>query len=119
MFTKSGIFESRGATYESLDIRLRHVSTVPDNPLRQRLTRFGFPTVWRQLVHILSVEEALVHDLQDKPFPGRTEDDFPTMAVLLPAKIRLRGGTEEPSVSSASGRHAHLPSQRATSCHAA
>lgn len=36
---------------------LQHVSTVPIGRLRFSLPGFGVPTVWKQLVHILEVEE--------------------------------------------------------------
>ena len=93
MFTKSGIRELHAATHESLDILLRHVGSVPVNLFRQSLAGFGFPTIWKQLVHILSVEEGWVHDLQDKPFAGWVEEDCPTMTELLAAKNRLRDAT--------------------------
>jgi uncharacterized damage-inducible protein DinB len=93
MFTKSGITELHRATHESLDILLRHVATVPDHLLRQPLAGFGFPTVWNQLIHILTVEEGWVHDLQYKEFPGWGEENCPTMTALQSEKTRLRDAT--------------------------
>jgi len=93
MFTKSGIAQLHGATHESLDILLAHVAAVPDQLLRQSLPGFGFPTVWRQLVHMLTVEEGWVHDLQFKPFSGWFEEDCPTLATLQVAKARIRDST--------------------------
>jgi uncharacterized damage-inducible protein DinB len=93
MFTKSGIRELHGATHESLDILLRHIERVPAGLLRQPLAGFGFATVWKQLTHILTVEEGWVHDLQDKTFAGWGEEDCPTMAAMLAAKSRLREAT--------------------------
>lgn len=94
MFTKSGIRELHRATHESLDILLRHVEGVPARLLREPLAGFGFPTVWRQLIHILTVEEGWVHDLQDKTFPGWGEENCQTMPALLAAKSRVRGATQ-------------------------
>ena len=93
MFTKAGILQLHAATHESLDILLTRIATVPDNLLRQPLEGFGFPTVWRQLVHILTVEENWVHDLQFKPFDGWSEEDCPTLAALLAEKSRIRDET--------------------------
>jgi len=90
MFSKSGITELHNATHESVDILLEHVATVPDALLRKSLPGFGFPTVWRQLVHILTVEEGWVHDLQSKPFDGWFEEDCPTIDALRSAKERIR-----------------------------
>jgi uncharacterized damage-inducible protein DinB len=93
MFTKSGITELHSATHESLDILLRHVESVPASLHREPLAGFGFPTVWKQLIHILTVEEGWVHDLQDKTFAAWGEDDCPTMTALLAAQSRLRDAT--------------------------
>ena len=93
MFTNSGIRELHGATHESLDLLLRHVATVPDPLLRQTIAGFGFPTVWKQLVHILTVEEGWVHDLQYKAFAGWREEDVATMPALQATKGRIREAT--------------------------
>jgi len=93
MFTKSGIADLHAATHESLDVLLGHIGQVPDHLLRQPLAGFGFPTVWRQLVHILTVEEGWLSDLQEKPFPGWFEQDCPTIEALLAQKSRIRDAT--------------------------
>jgi len=93
MFTKSGIRELHGATHESLHILLRHVATVRDDLLRQPIEGFGFPTVWKQLIHILTVEEGWVHDLQFKDFPGWFEEDAPTTEALLSHQSRILAAT--------------------------
>jgi uncharacterized damage-inducible protein DinB len=93
MFTKSGIARLHDATHESLDVLLAHVATVPNPLLRQSLPGFGFPTVWRQLVHILTVEEGWIQDLQFKPFDGWFEEDCPTIDTLSAAKERIRNET--------------------------
>jgi uncharacterized damage-inducible protein DinB len=93
MFTKAGIGELHKATHESLDVLLRHIATVPDPWLRQPIAGFGFPTVWKQLIHILTVEEGWVHDLQFKDFPGWFEEDAPTMSALLSQKSRILEAT--------------------------
>ena len=93
MFTRAGIKELHRATHGSLDVLLSHVATVPDELVRKELTGFGFPTVWKQLVHILTVEEGWVHDLQCKEFPGWFEQDAPTMAALLEHQSRIREAT--------------------------
>ena len=93
MFTKSGILELHSAMHESLDILLQHVETVPAHLLREPLAGFGLPTIWKQLTHILTVEEGWVHDLQDKSFAGWGEEDCPTIIALLAAKSRLRDAT--------------------------
>jgi uncharacterized damage-inducible protein DinB len=93
MFTKDGIKDLHATTHERLDTLLHHVSTVPDHLLRVTLPGFGFPTVWLQLIHMLTCEEGWVHDLQDKPFPGWYEKDCPTMETLVAAKARIREAT--------------------------
>src|SRR2546430_17136911 len=93
MFTKAGIIELHSATHDSLDVLLRHIASVPDNLLRQPVVGFGFPTVWKQLTHILTVEEGWVHDLQYKTFAGWGEEHVPTMAALLAGKCRIRDAT--------------------------
>jgi uncharacterized damage-inducible protein DinB len=93
MFTKSGILELHRATHECLDILFGHVGGIPAALLREPLAGFGFPTIWKQLTHILTVEEGWVHDLQGKTFAGWGEEDCPTMAALLAAKSRLRDAT--------------------------
>ena len=93
MFTKEGIRELHGRMHESLDILLRHAAKVPDHLLRQPIVGFGFPTVWKQIVHILTVEEGWVCDLQFKDFPGWFEEDVPTMESLLSHKRRILAST--------------------------
>src|SRR3984893_3889010 len=93
MFTKAGIFELHATMHERLDLLLRHVATVPDELRHKPISGFGHPSVWKQLVHILTCEEGWVHDLQNKAFPGWHEEDCPTMATLLAAKDRIREAT--------------------------
>src|SRR5580698_4376478 len=93
MFSKAGILELHAATHERLDLLLRHVETVPDDLHRKLIPGFGHPSVWKQLVHILTCEEGWVHDVQNKAFPGWDDEDCPTMAALLAAKDRIREAT--------------------------
>jgi uncharacterized damage-inducible protein DinB len=93
MFTKSGMTELHITTHERLDLLLRHVATVPDELTRKPIAGFGHPSIWEQLVHILTCEEGWVHDLQNKAFAGWQEEDCPTMAALLAAKHRIREET--------------------------
>src|SRR5882672_12657010 len=93
MFTNTGIIELHSATHDRLDVLLRHITTIPDNLLREPVAGFGFPTVWKQLVHILTVEEGWVHDLQCRTFAGWREEDVPTMAALLAEKRRILNAT--------------------------
>jgi uncharacterized damage-inducible protein DinB len=93
VFAKAGIRELHGAAHDSLDVLLRHVATVPDRLLRQPIDGFGLPTVWKQLVHILTVEEGWVHDLQFKEFPGWFEEDAPTIEALLSQQSRILAAT--------------------------
>lgn len=93
MFTKAGIRELHIATHESLDVLLRHISGVPDNLLREPLSGFGFPTVWKQLTHILTVEEGWVHNLQDEAFAIWKAEDCATVTGLLTEKARIRDAT--------------------------
>ena len=86
MFSKVGIVELHAATHERLDLLLRHIATVPEEVLHKPISGFGHPSIWKQLVHILTCEEGWVHDLQNKAFPGWHEEDCPTMAALLAAK---------------------------------
>ncbi len=66
---------------------------VPTGLLREPLAGFGFPTIWKQLTHILTVEEGWIHDLQDKTFNAWGEEDCPAITELLAAKSRLRDAT--------------------------
>ena len=70
MFNKAGIIELHGLMHERLDLLLRHIETVPDELRRTPISGFGQPSVWSQLVHILTCEEGWVHDLENKAFPG-------------------------------------------------
>jgi uncharacterized damage-inducible protein DinB len=94
MFSKAGISELHTTTHERLDLLLQHVATVPDELRHKPVPGFGHPSVWKQLVHILTCEEGWVHDLQNKAFAGwHEEEDCPTMAALLAAKHRIREET--------------------------
>ncbi len=93
MFSKAGMIELHAVTHERLDLLLRHVATVPDDLRHKLIPGFGHPSVWKQLVHILTCEEGWVHDLQNKVFPGWLEEDCRTMAVLLANKGRIREAT--------------------------
>jgi len=94
MFSKSGIVELHAATHERLDLLLGHVATVPEELLHKPVSGFGHPSIWKQLVHILTCEEGWVHDLQNQAFPGWQEEDCPTMPALLAAKDRIREATQ-------------------------
>jgi uncharacterized damage-inducible protein DinB len=93
MFSKAGIVELHATTHERLDLLLHHIATVPEELLHNPISGFGHPSIWKQLVHILTCEEGWVHDLQNKAFPGWDEEDCPTMAALLAAKDRTRQAT--------------------------
>jgi uncharacterized damage-inducible protein DinB len=93
MFSKAGIIELHATMHERLDLLLHHVATMPDELTRETISGFGHPSIWKQLVHILTCEEGWVHDLQNKAFPGWREEDCPTMAALLAAKDRIREAT--------------------------
>ena len=93
MFNKAGILELHGTMHERLDLLLRHVATVPDDLQRKPISGFGHSSIWKQLVHTLTCEEGWVHDLQNEPFAGWTEEDCPTMAALQDAKARIRAAT--------------------------
>ena len=93
MFSKAGLMDLHSATHDRLDILLHHLGRVPDHLLREPVAGFGFPTVWKQLVHILTVEEGWVHDLQCKAFAGWREEKAPTIAALLAEKRRILAAT--------------------------
>jgi len=93
MFNKAGIRELHGLMHERVDFLLRHVATVPDHLLREPVSGFGHPSVWKQLLHILSCEEGWVHDLQHKAFAGWREEDVATMPALQGTKGRIREAT--------------------------
>lgn len=95
MFSNAGILELHATTHERLDLLLRHLATVPEELLHKPISGFGHPSIWKQLVHILTCEEGWVHDLQNKAFPGWHEEDCPTMAALLAAKDRIRQATRD------------------------
>jgi uncharacterized damage-inducible protein DinB len=60
MFTKSGIIELHATMPERLDLLLSHVATVPDNLHHKQISGFGHPSIWKQLVHILTCEEGWI-----------------------------------------------------------
>jgi uncharacterized damage-inducible protein DinB len=94
VFTKSGIIELHTLMHERIDFLLRHVASVPDHLCHKSIPGFGHPSIWKQLVHILTCEEGWVDDLQNKRFAGWHEEDCATMAELLAAKSRIRGATQ-------------------------
>ncbi|HZS96533.1 MAG TPA: DinB family protein [Terriglobales bacterium] len=94
VFTKDAILELHTTTHERMDLLLSHVTTVPDALCRKPIEGFGHPTVWKQLVHILTCEEGWVHDLQNKAFDGWYEEDCPTMATLKAARERIQKATQ-------------------------
>jgi len=93
MFSKAGIIELHETMHERLDLLLRHVATVPDDLHHKLIPGFGHPSIWKQLVHIMTCEEGWVHDLQNKAFSGWREEDCPTIAAMLAAKDRIREAT--------------------------
>lgn len=93
MFTKTGIIELHTKMHERLDLLLDHVATVPDELCHQSIAGFGYPSVWKQLVHILTCEEGWVHHLQREPFVGWDAQDCPTMAALQASKERIQKAT--------------------------
>jgi uncharacterized damage-inducible protein DinB len=93
MFNKSGILELHATMHARLDLLLSHVVTVPDDLCRKQISGFGHPTIWKQLVHILTCEEGWVHDLQYKEFAGWQEEDCPTIADMLATKDRIQKAT--------------------------
>jgi len=94
MFTKDGISALHGWAHESLDVLLRHIASVPTGVLHNPIAGFGFPTIWKQLVHILEVEEGWVCDLQDKPWVHWRAQDCDTLQDLVEAKERVRCATQ-------------------------
>jgi uncharacterized damage-inducible protein DinB len=93
MFTKSGIIELHSTMHKRLDLLLHHVTTVPEALQHKPISGFGQPSIWKQLVHILTCEEGWVHHLQNMGFSGWYEEDCPTMAALVVAKDRIREAT--------------------------
>jgi uncharacterized damage-inducible protein DinB len=93
MFTKAGIIELHATTHERLDLLLRHLATVPDEPWHKPIPGFGHPSVWKQLMHILTCEEGWIHDLQNKPFASWHPEDCPTIGALQASKNRIREAT--------------------------
>jgi len=94
MFTKDAILELHTTTHERIDLLLNHVATVPDALCRKPVEGFGHPTVWKQLVHILTCEEGWVHDLRNEPFDGWYEEDCPTRATFKAARERIQKETQ-------------------------
>ena len=93
MFAKAGIIELHSSMHERLDLVLRHVATVPEDLRHTPVQGFGHPSIWKQLVHVVTCEEGWVHDLQNDPFAGWGVKDCPTMAALQAAKDRVREET--------------------------
>jgi uncharacterized damage-inducible protein DinB len=95
MFSKGGILELHAVTHERLDLLMQHVGTIPRELWNKSIDGFGRPTVWEQLVHILTCEEGWVCDLQNLPFAGWTEEDAPTMDDLVAQKKRVAEATRK------------------------
>lgn len=93
MFTKAGMTELHAAMHERMDLLLHHVATLPDELWHKTIFGFGHPSVWKQLVHILTCEEGWIHDLQRRPFAGWDAEDCPTMAALRASRDRIREAT--------------------------
>jgi uncharacterized damage-inducible protein DinB len=77
MFTRAGIVELHSAMHNRLDLLLGHIATVPDELRHKPLLGFGHPSVWKQLLHILSCEDGWVRALQNKAPVGRDEESCP------------------------------------------
>ena len=93
MFPKAGILELHSVMHERLDLLLRHVATVPEDLYHKPIAGFGHPSVWEQLVHVVTCEEGWVHDLRNESFNGWGVEDCPTLAALQAAKDRVREQT--------------------------
>jgi uncharacterized damage-inducible protein DinB len=93
MFNKAGILELHTAMHERLDLLLHHIASVPVDLQHKPISGFGHPSVWTQLVHVLTCEEGWIHDLQNKTFAGWYEEDCPTMPTLRFARDRVREAT--------------------------
>jgi uncharacterized damage-inducible protein DinB len=93
MFTKAGIIELHADMHERLNLLLRHVAALPDELCHKPIFGFGHPSVWKQLVHILTCEEGWVHDLQTKPFRSWHAEDCPSIAALQASRERIREAT--------------------------
>lgn len=93
MFAKAGIIELHVTTHAQLDLLLHHIATVPDELTHRPISGFGHPSIWKQLVHILTCEEGWIHDLKNQAFAGWHAEDCPTMESLLVAKHRIQEAT--------------------------
>ena len=93
MFTKSGIAQMHAVMHERVDLLIAHVATLPDELRRKRLPGFGYPSISKQLVHILTCEEGWVHNLRNQLFRDWSEEDCPTLEDLRVAKERIRSDT--------------------------
>jgi uncharacterized damage-inducible protein DinB len=89
MFSKSGILELHPTTHERLDLVLRHLATIPEELLRKPISGFGHPSIWKQLVHILTCEEGWVHDLQNQTFSAWSQRLAPRAMAKCPTNMRF------------------------------
>jgi len=95
MFSKAGIVEVHATTHERLDLLLRHLATVPQELLHKPISGFGHPSIWNQLVHILTCEEGWVHELQNRTFALWSGKDCPTLTALEGEKRRIQEATRD------------------------
>jgi uncharacterized damage-inducible protein DinB len=93
MFNKAGIIELHAVMHDRIDLLLGHIASVPDDLRHKPISGFGHPSIWKQLIHILTCEEGWVHDLQSKIFSGWHEEDCRTIPALQIAKSRIRDAT--------------------------
>ena len=93
MFTRDGLKAFHRWTHDSLDVLLRHASTMPAALLIKEVPGFARPDIRAQLVHILRCEAAWVRGLQHLPLEPWPPDFFPTVESLVEARRRVEAGT--------------------------
>ena len=69
MFSKAGIIELHVTMHERLDLLLLHAATVPDDLHNKLIPGFGHPSIWNQLVHIITCRKAGSTTCRTKFFP--------------------------------------------------
>lgn len=80
MFTLDGIRRFHAWTHASLHLLLDHLATIDNADYSREVPGFGFPTLHRQLLHIVDCEAFWVRLLQGIPFADYDPAQFPQVA---------------------------------------
>lgn len=82
MFTVDGIRKLHAWTHACLTVVLDHAATIPPDDFLKAVPDFGFPTVHKQIIHILNCEGFWIHLLQGLPYWDRNPAEYQTVSEV-------------------------------------